>query len=188
MCFAEYGMSLAWVFYRAAVKYGQEKGKIIRGLIHSTLPCLSAVTKVVYYHYHQCMIINMYKGISPSSKAPTGHDRPKTNYVSAPSRETLGKDAHPPGTDPAQLNLPEKLNGCLCSLRPAHALPWLLSAFLSCMICSPLNPLIHSCSELQFLLPERPSCYNAHWQGSERPQMTHFALEDANRLCFHWCE
>lgn len=89
MCFAEYGMSLAWVFYRAAVKYGQEKGKIIRGLIHSTLPCLSAVTKVVYYHYHQCMIINMYKGISPSSKAPTGHDRPKTNYVSAPSRENI---------------------------------------------------------------------------------------------------
>lgn len=47
--------------------------------------------------------------------------------------KTLGKDAHPPGTGPAQLNLPEKLNGCLCSLRPARALPRLLSAFF-CLV------------------------------------------------------
>lgn len=77
-----------------------KKGKIIPRLIHSTLLCSSAVTKVVYYHYHQCMIIGMYQGISPSSKTPTGHDRYKTNYVSAPSMENIKRRCTSPQAPP----------------------------------------------------------------------------------------
>lgn len=100
MCFAECAMTLAWCFTEQQWTMAKKR-KIILWLIHSTPPCLSAVTKVVYYHYPHCMIINMYWGISPSCKAPTGCDRPKTNYVSAPTRNNSRQRCTPPWHQPS---------------------------------------------------------------------------------------
>lgn len=140
-----------------------KKGKIILRLIHSTLPC-SFVTKVVYYH--QCMIINMYEGISPLSKVPTGCDRPVTLFCS--------KVAHPPGTSPTKLNLLEMLIGYLFALAQTNT-HFTSISFLSSVICAPQNSLMRFSSKSTALLLASPVVKaQEQWKTSELPLLPFF--------------
>lgn len=113
-------------------------------LIHSTLLCPSAVTKLVYYH--QCMIINMYQAITPSSnpQPPTDRDRPKQTVFLLQRGESIRKRCTQPWHQPSTAESAREVEWVfVLASTNTHSIPASVN-LLSSMICAPLNSMIDS--------------------------------------------